>query len=56
MYWTGSGRILEKSTLLGGFQVPKGTVVVAMNQVSKIKNKNNKISVLYGCTNLLAIP
>ena len=29
----GAGRILDQATVLGGFHVPKGTVVVAMNQV-----------------------
>ena len=36
----GAGRILDQSAVLGGFLVPKGTVVVAMNQVSK--SQNNK--------------
>lgn len=35
----GAGRILDQSANLGGFLVPKGTVVVAMNQVPKIQNK-----------------
>ena len=31
----GAGRILDQATVLGGFHVPKGTVVVAMNQVER---------------------
>ena len=31
----GAGRILDQATVLGGFHVPKGTVVVAMNQVKR---------------------
>ena len=32
----GAGRILDQSAVFGGFQVPKGTVVVAMNQVGSV--------------------